>query len=152
MSGSIEADKVIFMRNDLGPGEAKLWKSLKVQARATAGLKPGELKIGRVGNFKLMPSEGVQAYVRTIGASLIPQYQRDLPDSGHRKIPFQWYVVQNKEANAFALANGTVVINSGLLDVLDNEAQLAGVMGHEMGTRNAGTYVAAIAVPQDGAN
>jgi Zn-dependent protease with chaperone function len=131
-SGTVEAEKVTFMRNDLEPGEAKLWKSLKVQARGAQGLKPGELKIDRVGKFKLLPSDDVQSYVRAIGTSLIPQYQRDLSESDPRKIPFQWYVVENKEANAFALANGTVVINSGLFDVLDNEAQLAAVIGHEM--------------------
>lgn len=132
VSGTIEAEKVTFMRNDLEPGEAKLWKSLKVQAQASRGLKPRELKIDRVGKFKLLSNDYVQDYVRAIGASLIPQYQRDLSDTDPRKIPFRWYVIDNKEANAFALANGTVVINSGLFDVLDNEAQLAAVMGHEM--------------------
>jgi hypothetical protein len=132
VSGLIEAEKVTFMRNDLEPGEAKLWKSLKVQARAAQGLKPGELKIDKVGKFKLLPNDNVQEYVRAVGASLIPQYQRDMSPSDPRKIPFQWYVIDSKEANAFALANGTVVVNSGLFDVLDNEAQLAAVMGHEM--------------------
>ncbi len=131
-TGVVQAEKVIFMRNDLEPGEAKLWKSLKVQSTNAQGLKPGELKIDKVGKFKLLPNDDVQKYVRAIGVSLVPQYQRDLPDSDPRKIPFQWYVVENKEANAFALANGTVVINSGLFDVLDNEAQFAAVVGHEM--------------------
>lgn len=132
VSGAIESEKVTFMKNDLEPGEGKLWKSLKTQVEAAQGLKPGQLKIDQVGKFKLLPNDDVQTYVRLVGASLIPQYQRDLPASDPRKIPFQWYVVENKEANAFALANGTVVVNSGLLDVLDNEAQLAAVLGHEM--------------------
>jgi hypothetical protein len=132
VSGAIQAERITFMRNDLEPGEAKLWKSLKTQVKASQGLKPGELKIDKVGKFKLLPNEDVQNYVKTVGTSLIPPYQRDLPDSDSRKIAFRFYVIENKEANAFALANGTVVINSGLLDVLDNEAQLAAVVGHEM--------------------
>jgi Zn-dependent protease with chaperone function len=132
VSGSIQAEKVTFMRNDLEPGEAKLWKSLKVQALAAQGVKPGQLKIDKVGKFKLLPSEEVQQYVRTLGASLIPAYQRDLPQGDPRKIPFQWHVIDNKEANAIALANGTVVVNSGLFQVLENEAQLASILGHEM--------------------
>ncbi len=132
ISGAIQAEKVTFMRDDLEPGEAKLWKSLKVSARSAQGLKPGELTIDRVGKFKLLPNDDVQNYIKTVGASLIPRYQRDLSASDPRKIPFQWYVVENKEANAFALANGTVIVYSGLLDVLANEAQLAAVMGHEM--------------------
>jgi hypothetical protein len=132
VSGIVQADKVTFMRNDLESGEARLWKSLKVQTRSAKGLNSGELKIDKVGKFKLLPNDEVQNYVRTVGSSLIPQYQRDLPASDARKIPFEWYVVENKAANAFALANGTVVVNSGLLAVLDNEAQLAAVLGHEM--------------------
>ena len=120
------------MKNDLEPGEAKLWKSLQAQVKAAQGLKPGELKIDKVGKFKLLPNEDVQKDVKTVGTSLIPPYQRDLPASDPGKIPFQFYVIENNEANAFALANGTVVVNSGLLDVLDNEAQLAAVLGHEM--------------------
>jgi Zn-dependent protease with chaperone function len=132
VSGAIQAERVIFMKNDLEPGEAKLWKSLQAQVKAAQGLKPGELKIDKVGKFKLLPNEDVQNYVKIVGTSLVPPYQRDLPASDPSKIPFQFYVVENNEANAFALANGTVVVNSGLLDVLDNEAQLAAVLGHEM--------------------
>jgi hypothetical protein len=132
VSGTIQATKVTFMKNDVEPGEAKLWKSLKTQVRAAQGLKPGELKIDKVGKFKLLPNDEVQNYVTAVGTSLIPPYQRDMAASDPRKIAFKFYVIENKEANAFALANGTVVVNSGLLDVLDNEAQLAAVVGHEM--------------------
>jgi hypothetical protein len=131
-TGIINADRLTFSRNDLESGEAKLWQSLKVTAQPGNALNPGDLKISKVGKFKLLPSEHVQQYVRSVGQSLIPAYQRDLPVTDPRHIAFQWYVVRNKEANAFALANGTVVVFSGLLDTLENEAQLAAVVGHEM--------------------
>jgi predicted Zn-dependent protease len=49
-----------------------------------------------------------------------------------QKIHFQFFVVEQKVPNAFALANGTVVVHSGILTMLENEAQLAAVLGHEI--------------------
>src|SRR4030095_14344706 len=42
------------------------------------------------------------------------------------------HVVVDNQVNAFATPNGIVVVNSGLIDMLENEAQLAAVMGHEI--------------------
>jgi len=92
----------------------------------------GELKINRVGKFKTVPDQSVQEYVTRIGQQLIPSYQRELAETDPAKIPFRFFVVQNKEPNAFALANGVVVIHSGLFDVLENEAQFAAIVGHEI--------------------
>jgi predicted Zn-dependent protease len=50
-----------------------------------------------------------------------------------RSIPFRYYVVQDKSINAFATMGGYVYVTTGLLGAADNEAQLASVMGHEMG-------------------
>ena len=131
-TGKILADRIEFAMNDLEDGEAKMWKSLKTSVTAPKALKPGELKIEKVGKFTLVPDDEVQHYVRTLGQAMIPAYQRNLPDSDPRKIPFQFFVVQDKEVNAFATPNGIVVINSGLIEMLENEAQLAAIVGHEV--------------------
>lgn len=47
-------------------------------------------------------------------------------------VPFRVAVVKNPWLNAFALPNGALYIHSGLLARLENEAQLATVLGHEM--------------------
>lgn len=47
-------------------------------------------------------------------------------------IPYQFSVIDSKELNAFALPGGYVYIYSGLMKQLDNQAQLAGVMAHEI--------------------
>ncbi len=49
-----------------------------------------------------------------------------------RAIPFRVRVVKNPWLNAFAMPNGALYIHSGLLARLDNEAELATVLGHEM--------------------
>lgn len=55
-----------------------------------------------------------------------------LPEEAKKKIDFQVYVINNPYSNAFALPNGKVYIHTGILARLDNEAQLATVLGHEM--------------------
>ena len=46
--------------------------------------------------------------------------------------PYEFHVVQQKEVNAFAVPGGPLFINIGTIEAADNEAQLAGVMAHEM--------------------
>ena len=46
--------------------------------------------------------------------------------------PFEFHCVNDKAINAFALPGGYVFINRGAIEVADNEAQLAGVMAHEL--------------------
>ncbi len=131
-TGRILAERIEFASNDLEDGEAKMWKSLKTSVKPAQGLKAGELKIDQIGKFKLVPDADVQAYVTNLGQRLVPAYQRDLPVDDPRKIPFQFHVVQDDAVNAFATPNGIVVVNSGLMEMLENEAQLAAVVGHEI--------------------
>jgi predicted Zn-dependent protease len=53
-------------------------------------------------------------------------------EAQHSGFPFTFEVVADPTINAFALPGGHMFIHTGLLKALDNEAQLAGVMGHEM--------------------
>ncbi len=48
------------------------------------------------------------------------------------QFPFRIQVIQDKTVNAFALPGGPVFIHTGLIEAAENEAQLAGVIGHEM--------------------
>ena len=66
-------------------------------------------------------------YVNSVGKRLANA--QEAKDSG---FPFTFEVVADPSINAFALPGGPMFINSGLLKAVDNEAQLAGVMGHEM--------------------
>ena len=49
-----------------------------------------------------------------------------------RSWPFQFHVIAQKEINAFALPGGSMFVNIGTIQAADNEAELAGVMAHEM--------------------
>jgi hypothetical protein len=65
-------------------------------------------------------------YVRSLGRRLVatipPQHTW----------PYEFHVVAQKEINAFALPGGEMFVNLGAITAAANEAQLAGVMGHEM--------------------
>jgi len=67
------------------------------------------------------------AYVNKIGKRLAAS--QEAQESG---FPFTFEVVADPSINAFALPGGPMFINTGLLKAVDNEAELAGVMGHEM--------------------
>jgi predicted Zn-dependent protease len=66
-------------------------------------------------------------YVKRVGKRLVSA--REAQESG---FPFTFEVVADPSINAFALPGGPMFINTGLLRAVDNEAQLGGVMGHEM--------------------
>jgi predicted Zn-dependent protease len=68
----------------------------------------------------------LQAYVDRVGRSLVPKWVD--PQQYH----FSFTLVDDPTLNAFAMPDGTVVVHSGLIAALDNEAQLAAVLGHEI--------------------
>jgi predicted Zn-dependent protease len=68
----------------------------------------------------------LQAYVDRIGRSLVPKWVD--PQQFH----FTFTLINDPSLNAFALPDGTVVVHSGLVAALENEAQLAAVLGHEI--------------------
>ena len=65
-------------------------------------------------------------YVERVGNKLARVSQR--PD-----LPYQFKVINDSTPNAFALPGGHIAISRGLLSALENEAQLAAVLGHELG-------------------
>jgi len=76
--------------------------------------------------YRLNSDPRTNAYVNRIG-------QRLAKVSDCSQIPFHFYVVQDPSINAFSTTGGFVYVNTGLLNAVDNEAQLAGVLGHEIG-------------------
>src|SRR5262249_52998185 len=80
--------------------------------------------------YKQMPvlpdSSAETRYIQNLGIRL---YKTIPPE---RSWPFQFHVVAQKEINAFALPGGPMFVNVGTIGAADNEAQLAGVMAHEM--------------------
>jgi predicted Zn-dependent protease len=85
---------------------------------------------------KVIDDPVVSEYVNRIGQNLVR--------NSDAKVPFTIKVLDSDEVNAFALPGGFFFVNSGLILKADNEAELAGVMAHEIahvaarhGTRQA---------------
>ena len=131
--GAIQAKKVEFHHAELEPGEARLWKRMepKVKEPDYSSFAPGQLKMHWM-KYRIVPSREAQDYIAQLGESLIPAHQKDLPANDPLKIPFRFYLVQDKSFNAEAYPNGVVIVHSGDFNILQNEAQLAFVMAHEI--------------------
>jgi beta-barrel assembly-enhancing protease len=69
----------------------------------------------------------LNAYVNQIGQRLA-----SAPEAQESGFKFTFEVVADPSINAYALPGGPMFINTGLLKTVDNEAELAGAMGHEM--------------------
>lgn len=66
-----------------------------------------------------------EAYIQRVGCSVVPTH---VPE----RVTWHFRILRDPVPNAFALANGSVYINTGMLSRLENEAQLAGVLAHEV--------------------
>ncbi|MSS70303.1 MAG: peptidase M48 [Candidatus Latescibacteria bacterium] len=75
---------------------------------------------------KLVRDPLVVSYVENLGQLLAQHSQRT-------DIPYTIKVVDSDEVNAFALPGGYLYVNRALIQTADNESELAGVMGHEIG-------------------
>jgi predicted Zn-dependent protease len=85
---------------------------------------------------KIISDPVIAEYVNRVGQNLVR--------NSDAKVPFTIKVIDSEEVNAFALPGGFFFVNSGLILKAENEAELAGVMAHEIahvaarhGTRQA---------------
>ncbi|HYV17985.1 MAG TPA: M48 family metallopeptidase [Verrucomicrobiae bacterium] len=79
------------------------------------------------------PESAVGALVTSIGNALAPKPVDDY-------IHYRFHVLRDPDVNAFALPDGQVYVQAGLIAMLENEAQLAAVMAHEV-NHTAGHHV-----------
>ena len=75
-------------------------------------------------SVKLVQDPVVSEYVNRIGQNLVR--------NSDAQVPFTIKVIDSDEVNAFALPGGFFYVNSGLILAADEEAELAGVMAHEI--------------------
>src|SRR5215204_1970620 len=100
----------------------------------------------------------VEAQLPVVEDAAIDGYINALGDSialltSRSDLDWHFYVVNSSQVNAFALPGGWVYVNRGLIERSDNESELAGALGHEIGhvvlrhgvdrlKKNTGTNVA----------
>ncbi len=74
------------------------------------------------GDYRLLPE--LTAYVQEVGQRMAAVSDRPLP--------YEFALLNSSVPNAWALPGGKIAVNRGLLTALDNEAELAAVLGHEI--------------------
>lgn len=91
-----------------------------------------EIAMGREGaaavaaSIGLHPDAGLQSWVNGMGQSIAAKTERP-------GLPWEFKVVDDASVNAFALPGGFIFVTRGLLTQITNEAELASVVGHEIG-------------------
>lgn len=94
------------------------------------GSQEKEIQIGRMlaaqveQQAKMVEDPIITEYVNRIGQNIVL--------NSDAKVPFTIKVIDSDEVNAFALPGGFFFVNKGLILAADNEAELAGVMAHEI--------------------
>lgn len=90
-----------------------------------------EIQMGQQGAKEVAQSIGfyedaaVNAYVAEIGKRMAAQSERP-------NLPWEFHVVNDAAVNAFAIPGGFIYVTRGLMSAINNEAELAGVIGHEI--------------------
>jgi hypothetical protein len=94
-----------------------------------------EASVEMAKRMAIVHNREVDAYLNVLLAKLERStYARTLNRDGSRGdiFPFTVHAIADKKINAFSLPGGPIFVNTGSIDAADNEAQLAGVIAHEM--------------------
>jgi predicted Zn-dependent protease len=107
---------------DLGSKLKKIVGEVPVEEEIEIG---GNLISGLLGAAPLVEDQALQQYVNDVGYWVASRSSRS-------DLPWTFGVIESNGINAFAAPGGYVVITLGLYNLLENEAQLAGVLAHEI--------------------
>lgn len=76
--------------------------------------------------FNLLDQPDINQYINNLGGQIVSI-------AGSQYFDYHFYVINNKEFNAFASPSGLIFMNSGLLETMDTEGELYSVLAHEIG-------------------
>lgn len=108
--------------NLFGPLSALQTTSLLVQGESAVG----EASASQIKEqVPLLKNEAVTEYINHIG-------QKIAPVSGREEFNYQFHVIMDNDFNAFALPGGKIFVNAGAIMETDSEAELAGLLAHEV--------------------
>ena len=96
------------------------WYSLESQVREGKG-------------FAMQVEQGAKVVNDPVVSEYVNRLAQNIVRNSDAKVPFTVKVLDDDSVNAFALPGGYFYVQSGLILAADNEAELAGVMAHEIG-------------------
>jgi len=139
-TGIVIASKVKLSPESITQSEEKLrakneYDPSSVPADAKQNLLKDAFALGYdPKKFPPFDDAAMQARVEKIGNSLVPAYQRALPDSDASKIQFRFHLVDNKHfcgmlpCDAFTLPSGMILVPHQVVERMQNDSQLAAVL------------------------
>jgi beta-barrel assembly-enhancing protease len=89
-----------------------------------------EIKMGK--QYAMMVESGARMVQDPVVVEYVNRIGQNLVRNSDAKVPFTIKVIDSDDINAFALPGGFFYVNSGLILAADDEAELAGVMAHEI--------------------
>jgi beta-barrel assembly-enhancing protease len=113
-------------------GSARLRVSDMPHVTTTQADIEAEIQFGRtlaarvLGRYPLSENQKLQRYVALVGHRLAAE-------CGRPELSFAFAVIDSEEQNAFATPGGYIFVTSGAVRQMRDEAELAGVLGHEIG-------------------
>jgi beta-barrel assembly-enhancing protease len=129
----------------IAPAVSKMSKEMRKLALKYDVTKIGERDVAKGMNFYSVDreiamgreiAEQAEQELRLVNDPVVTEYVnrvgQNLVRNSDAKVPFTIKVVDSGEINAFALPGGFFYVNTGLILAADNEAELAGVMAHEI--------------------
>lgn len=126
--GIVYASRGTMRPIEMGKEDFLLRRATDNELRVTQNV----LNIANAWKFRLVANTQAEAYVSSVGWKLVPPYLKELPPDHPDYVAFKFYLANDASFNASSFPNGAVVLHSGLLRQLDNEAQLAAILGHEI--------------------
>jgi predicted Zn-dependent protease len=93
-------------------------------------------------DYGVLADRSLNAYVQRVGQRLLATLKP--ADMVYANMPFSFQVVNATYVNAYAFPDGSIAITRGMLLELENEAQLAAVLGHEIAHVNCGHTASAM--------
>ena len=161
LNGQVPLESIRLWENEVDEDEQKYLAGLmpvirdpdyEGHIRGAVGFQ-GE---GKQKSVEILADEDVQKYVTALGLSLVPEYQRALPEQDKTKVHFRFYIVHDKrpsqddemetsegvgawspkrlDAGAVAFPSGIILLPDYILARIGNEAQLAAILSDEITT------------------
>ena len=135
---------LLFTFLALSPAPAASWQNDDDRGEIEQGREADQQIEAQYGFYE---DEALAAYVTSIGDRMARLSERP-------NLPWTFRVLDSPVVNAFALPGGFVYVTRGLVVYADSEAELAGVIGHEIGhvtgrhskSRQTGSLIASLAI------
>lgn len=135
--GTITAQRISLRPNTVDESEKEFLNKFRPRITRPDDVHyiPATIRLPGLPALDLVSDEAINGYVKRVGDSLIPEYQKDLPASDPTKVNFRFFVVQPDTAaepeidHPISYPNGVILIPEHVLTSLDNEAQLSALLG-----------------------